>query len=340
MATEEKTTELAKPKPPQVAMTHMGLQPTTLDEAYRFATWMSQSDMVPDRYKNEPGKCMIAYDYSLRLGVSYLTVMQHVYTVHGRPAMEAVLVIALANTSGLFVDPLEYEVRGDDAHAKDYAVRATAKRKSTGTILYGPWIDWRLVDGEGWSKKRDSKWITMPEQMFHYRAAAWFQRRHCPEVTMGMLTTDEAAEIPPRKHVDSVTYPEAKKQAEEDNAAETGAEETDVTEPEETEEELQARAEAEAKEAAETKAATQKKAKADAKAKKDAEAKAKKDAEAGASNTGALRYTCNVCKDKDNPKVKFTFAEPGKVGNDDSPCCTQCFSRNFDDSQAFEKGAK
>jgi len=44
----------------------------------------------------------------------------------------------------------------------------------------------------------------MPEVMFHYRAASWFANRHCPEVKMGFMTTEEAQEIPNRKHVDSV----------------------------------------------------------------------------------------------------------------------------------------
>ena len=86
----EQETDIQKSEPkPQVAMTSRGFAPTDIDQAYRMATWMSQSDIVPDRYQGEPGKCMIAYDFSLRLGVSYLMVMQHVYSVHGRPSMEA-----------------------------------------------------------------------------------------------------------------------------------------------------------------------------------------------------------------------------------------------------------
>jgi hypothetical protein len=180
--------------------------------------------MVPGRYQGKPDDCIIALDLSMRLGVSYLAVMQHVYNVKGRPAMEAVLSTGLTNASGVFCDPLEYEVEGKDAKKDDYRVRAFAKRKSTGTVLYGPWIDWPLVKGEGWHKKDGSKWLTMPEQMFHYRAASWFSRRHCPEVTMGMLTPEEAEEIPQRIPVESMTFDAAQKAAEEKIEAETGSE--------------------------------------------------------------------------------------------------------------------
>ncbi len=201
---KKKTEEQAlavQPKP-NVLMSRTGFVPATLDEAYRFATWMSESDMVPETYQGEPGKCMIAYDYSLRLGVSYLMVMQHVYSVYGRPSMEAVLVTALVNKSGIFVDPLDYEVEGKDPYKEPFRVRAIAVRKSNNKKLEGPWISWTLVKAEGWHNKKGSKWPTMPDQMFHYRAASWFVNRHCPEVKMGMLTVDEAQEVGP-KHVES-----------------------------------------------------------------------------------------------------------------------------------------
>ena len=52
----------------------------------------------------------------------------------------------------------------------------------------------------------------MPEQMFHYRAASWFKNRHCSEVTMGMMTSDEAYDMPDVKQVESfeVTQDKAK----------------------------------------------------------------------------------------------------------------------------------
>jgi len=198
------------PDKANLIMTRRGFEPRTIEEASRFARALSESDMVPDRYRGKPRDCLIALDLAARLNTSWLAVMQHVYSVKGRLAMDAALVTSLVNQSGMFVDPLEYEVEGDVKDKKNFRVRAYATRKSTGTVLYGPWIDWDLVQAEGWDrdmKTRDgsiikSKWNTMSEQMFHYRAAAWFQRRHCPEVTMGMLTTEEAYEIEP-KHVDS-----------------------------------------------------------------------------------------------------------------------------------------
>jgi hypothetical protein len=229
---EKKDLSVPVPKP-ALAMTGKGFEPKDIDQAWRFAQALANSTVVPERYKGRPGDCLIALDLSLRLNVPWLAVMQHVYTVKGRPAMESVLSTALTNRSGLFVDPLEYEVEGKNGEDPNYCVRAFAKRKSTGTVLYGPWITWKLVKAEGWLNKDGSKWKTMPEQMFHYRAASWFERRHCPEVTMGMLTPEEAEEIPPAKPVESLTYDETEKQVQEKIEAEQGSEPVDTNfEPE------------------------------------------------------------------------------------------------------------
>ncbi|HUV63398.1 MAG TPA: hypothetical protein VMW24_05835 [Sedimentisphaerales bacterium] len=211
MGKKATTSEAAIAKPPvkpQVAMTATGLMPTNIDDGYRFAQMVARSRIVPANYQNQPDNCLVAIDLSLRWGVSWLVVMQHVYMVHDRPALDASLCIALTNKSGIFVDPIEYEVVGDDARKDDYKVRAYAVRKSTGKTLYGPWIDWLLVKGEGWDKEKKgfpSKWMTMPDQMFHYRAAVWFQRRYAPEVAMGMITVDEAEDTPIRVESKDVT---------------------------------------------------------------------------------------------------------------------------------------
>lgn len=205
MGTKKTEDKALVPPRPNVEMTSMGLMPTNIDDGYRFAKMISRSQMVPEAYQNNPDNCLVAIDLSLRWGVSWLVVMQHVYMVHNRPALDAALCIALTNKSGIFVDPIEYEVQGDDARADNYRVRAFATRRSTGKVLKGPWIDWKLVKGEGWDKPKKgfpSKWMTMADQMFHYRAAVWFQRRFCPEVAMGMLTKDEAEDIGPI-HVES-----------------------------------------------------------------------------------------------------------------------------------------
>jgi hypothetical protein len=53
-----------------------------------------------------------------------------------------------------------------------------------------------MVKEENWLSKPGSKWKTMPELMFHYRAAAFFGRLYASDILMGMHTVEEIQDIP------------------------------------------------------------------------------------------------------------------------------------------------
>ena len=192
------------------------LDAALFDQAQRAAVALSKSETVPERYRGKPADCLIAIDLAHCWQMHPIMVMRKVYVIKGQPGIEAQLTVALVNRSGKYDGEIEYEIEGARATDKDSRVRAYAKRARDGKTVYGPWIDWALVRGEGWLDKGGSKWKTMPEQMFHYRAASWFANRHCPEVTLGMPTTDELHEM---KRADVVSIEDAGAKAQDRAAA-------------------------------------------------------------------------------------------------------------------------
>lgn len=167
-------------------------------QLYRVANMFSDSDMVPQHYHGKPSNCMIAIEMAARMQLAPMMFMQNTYIVHGKPGIESKLAIALINSSGLFEGNLDYEREGTDPKSKDYRVRAFAMRKDTGKPAYGPWVDWQMVEAEGWDqdkKGQKSKWKTMPGLMFDYRAAMFFARTICPERLMGMQTIEELQDV-------------------------------------------------------------------------------------------------------------------------------------------------
>ena len=79
----------------------------------------------------------------------------------------------------------------------DLTCTAYATHHKTGTLGEAT-VSWRMVKAEGWIAKDGSKWKTMPEMMFRYRSAMFLARLFCPEVLMGMQTTDELEDVGPR----------------------------------------------------------------------------------------------------------------------------------------------
>ena len=123
-------------------------------------------------------------------------VMQNLYIVHGNPAWSSKYLVGCINASKRFTT-LRYEFRGEEG-TPEYGCRCYAYEahdKDHKEPLYGDWITMDMANKEGWTKKSGSKWLTMPNQMLRYRAAAFWQRVYCPEISMGLLTTEEAEDI-------------------------------------------------------------------------------------------------------------------------------------------------
>lgn len=178
----------------------------------RMGKMYANSSIVPDTYKTQVakfnrsknvwetvenpaavGNCCIALDMAQRMNINPLMVMQNLFVVGGNPSFSTKFLVACINASKRFT-PLRYEFKGeagkDDYGCRCYAYEAGDKEHKE--PLYGDWITWQMVNAEGWSKKQGSKWLTMPDQMFRYRAAAFWQRVYCPEISMGFITSEEA----------------------------------------------------------------------------------------------------------------------------------------------------
>lgn len=162
--------------------------------AQRGAKLLAEAELMPARFRGKIPDCMIVLEMAQRLGANPLQVAQNLYVVHGTPAWSAQFVISCINSSKRF-NALRYEIKGDNPRATDYRVRAWTTERGSTEPLYGPWIDWQMVKAEQWDSKSGSKWKTIPDLMFRYRAAAWWGRTYAPELTMGIRTVEEEAEI-------------------------------------------------------------------------------------------------------------------------------------------------
>lgn len=159
----------------------------------RVSKAFASSDLVPKAYQGNLANCMIAMDMAQRIGANPLMVMQNLYIVHGTPSWSSKFLIATINACGRY-SSLRYEWRGKPGDA-DYGCRAWAVERETGERLDGIWVDWRMVKSEGWDSKNGSKWKTMADQMFVYRAAAFWQRAYAPELGMGLQTVEDTEDM-------------------------------------------------------------------------------------------------------------------------------------------------
>src|SRR6478736_9054753 len=165
----------------------------SFEDAQRIAKGLSSSDLVPQAYKNNIPNTMIALEMANRLKISPFEVMQNLDIIKGKPSWSSTFIIASLNACGRF-KPLRFEFVGDNPKSDEYGCRACTYDMD-GNKIVGPLVTWLMVKTEGWLSKSGSKWQTMPELMFQYRAASFFGMLYAPDILKGMQTVDEVKDV-------------------------------------------------------------------------------------------------------------------------------------------------
>ncbi len=179
--------------PQQASLVSPFSNQSAFESAQRMAKALASSSLVPAAYQGNVPNCLIGMEIASRIGVSVLAAMQNLDIIHGNPSWRAKFLIATVNASGQFTK-LRFEWTGT-AGKPDWGCRAHAKDKSDGELCVGPWVTWEMANKEGWVKKNGSKWQTLAELMFCYRAAAFWTRLYCPEISLGFHTSEEMHDV-------------------------------------------------------------------------------------------------------------------------------------------------
>jgi hypothetical protein len=166
--------------------------------AQRMAQALASSTIIPRDYQGNLGNCIIALEMANRLNTSPMMVMQNLYIVNGRPAWSSQYIVAMINASHKYKTELQYDLRGTGESMSCYAWA----EDMNGHKVVGPTITMAMAKDEGWLGRNGSKWKTMPEVMIRYRAASFFGRLNCPDMIMGIYSTDEVVELGPDAYRD------------------------------------------------------------------------------------------------------------------------------------------
>ena len=163
------------------------------EDAQRIAKALASSTLIPPQFQGQQGfaNCLVALEIAGRMNISPFLCMQHLHIIHGRPSWSSAFIIAMVNGCGRFT-PLRFEVSGEGDSLACYAVATDIK---TNQELKGPTITMTMAKKEGWATKSGSKWITMPELMIRYRAAAFWGRLFAGDLLVGLQTQEEVIDV-------------------------------------------------------------------------------------------------------------------------------------------------
>jgi len=191
--TEEEKNEVAEVSNQKNYLDYM--DSNTLNKAYKNAKALSNSELLPERFQGRPDNILIAMDIASRGGFSLMQVMQNLYIVKGTPSWSGQFCLAAIKACGKYSNVKYNWVSAEDMNSENFGCYLTAIEIDSGEMVKGTTVNWKMVKAYGWDAKGGSQWKSNPEQMFKYRAAAYFARTECPEVLMGLQTADEVKDV-------------------------------------------------------------------------------------------------------------------------------------------------
>lgn len=191
---EKKEVAVQNPQRNRVATLDKGIYSSsdTFTLACQMAKGLAASTMVPMAYQKNEGNCLIAIELANRLGISPFQVMQTLDVIQGTPAWKGKALIGFVNNSHKYDEDIHFEYEYD----KDgTATSCYAWTKKGDSVIKGTKYTMEMAKKAGLLAKNNSYWNKEPDLMLAYRAISRFCSLNCPEISLGLYTTDELNEI-------------------------------------------------------------------------------------------------------------------------------------------------
>jgi hypothetical protein len=156
-----------------------------------FAEIAARSNLVPKDYRGRAEDILLAVQLGSEIGLRPMQSLQNIAVINGRPAICGDAMPALCNAIPVYQDLIETFDREDDA---DFLTAVcTAKRQgSTPVTAKLSFIDAKRAGL--WTKT--GPWQTYPRRMLQMRARSLALRDAFPDVLKGLISVEEALDLP------------------------------------------------------------------------------------------------------------------------------------------------
>jgi len=164
------------------------LAPKTMGEAMEMAKMLSGSQMVPKNYQNKPQDTLVAMMMGSELGLNPIQALQNIAVINGKPAIYGDALLALVQNHPRF--------GGHEESFDEQTMTATCtvwrkgeSKQHTQTFSKAD------ADKAGlWGKQ--GPWTQYPKRMLMWRARGYALRDKFADALGGLITVEEAQDIP------------------------------------------------------------------------------------------------------------------------------------------------
>lgn len=180
-----------------------GLAPVDLDGLWRVAQYVAASGLAP-KGVDTPEAVFVAMEMGLELGLPLMASLQNIAVVNGRPTLWGDSQLAVVRSTGELEEFSEwYEVNGKrvprNPSAFDDSTTAVCRVKRRG--MEATESAFSVADAKRaglWNKA--GTWSQYPARMMRFRARSFALRDQFGDALKGLLSTEEAGDIPVEVH--------------------------------------------------------------------------------------------------------------------------------------------
>ena len=175
--------------------TSMALAPSNLTELMAFADRAAKSDFVPTAYKGKPENVALAIQMGSEVGLAPIQALQNIAVINGKPSIYGDAALALVKASSVCQDVQEKEM-GSAAQGDAHGYECIAIRKGKAPVRHAFTVGDAKKAGL-WGKQ--GPWSSYPKRMLQMRARGFALRDAFPDVLKGLITAEEAGDIPEKE---------------------------------------------------------------------------------------------------------------------------------------------
>jgi hypothetical protein len=189
MSTPETAIAKREPSAAPIPMGARGVALHTFEDVYRFAKAVSMTPFAPKDFRT-PEAIAVAIAYGLELGLTPMQSLQGVAVVNGRPSLYGDALVAVVMASGLCEDLSESIDGAGDLRAAS----CTVKRRGIPTPRTSSFSVADAKKAGLWGK--GGPWTQYSDRMLAMRARGFALRDAFADVLRGVISVEEAADIP------------------------------------------------------------------------------------------------------------------------------------------------
>jgi len=163
------------------------LRPQSIEEAWRVAKYIAESDLAPKDYQGKPQNAIIAVMMGAEVGLAPMQAIQNIAVINGRPSLWGDAMLALVRNHPEFESISEtfddasmtakcvIKRRGNEAHTVKFS-----KEDATKAGLWG----------------KQGPWTHYAKRMLQLRARGFCCRDTFPDALRGLSSAEESRDLP------------------------------------------------------------------------------------------------------------------------------------------------